>query len=52
MVLDFTEEEEKSEIIEEMEGVPYINEEVLNTDDKTKAPLNPELKVLVDSVIK
>jgi hypothetical protein len=51
MALDFT-KNEKSEIIEEMEGVPYINEGALNTDSKTEAPLNPELKVLVDSVIK
>jgi hypothetical protein len=35
-----------------MEGVPYINEEAIKTDDEKEAPLNPELKNLVDSVIK
>ena len=56
MGLGFSENEEKktdkSKIIKEMEGVPYINEEAIKTDDEKEAPLNPELKNLVDSVIK
>ena len=47
-------DDEKSdiEIIEVLEGVPYINEEALGKKSKPANPLNPQFKDLVDSVIK
>jgi len=44
-------ETEKSEIIEETEGVPHISEDALNPDPETDAALNRDLKNLVDSVV-
>jgi len=58
MGFDFSQDEKdeaddaQREIIEELEGVPYINEQALNTGKKPNVPLNAELKGLVDSVIK
>jgi hypothetical protein len=41
-----------SNIIEEHEGVHYINREMLNPGPKTEEDLNPDFKDLVNSVIK
>jgi hypothetical protein len=41
-----------SNIIEEHEGVHYINRDILNPGSKTEEDLNPDFKDLVDSVIK
>jgi hypothetical protein len=47
-----SEEEYNTDIIEEHEGVHYINREILNPDPQTEKGLNPDFKNLVDSVIK
>ena len=51
MVFDFS-AGDKGEDIEELDGVPYISGETISTDAEKETPLNPELKELVDSVIK
>lgn len=44
--------EDDVSIIEEHEGVHYINQEILNPDPQTEKDLNPDFKNLVNSVIK
>jgi hypothetical protein len=39
-------------IIEEREGVHYINREILSPNPEIEKTLDPDLKTLVDSVIK
>jgi hypothetical protein len=45
-------EDKAPEIIEEREGIPYINKEALNPGPETEEALDRELKTLIDSVIK
>jgi hypothetical protein len=47
-----SEEEDVSEVIEEREGVHYVNSEILNQNPETEKNLNRDLKTLIDSVIK
>jgi hypothetical protein len=47
-----SEEDAVSEVIEEREGVHYVNSEILNQDPETEKTLNRDLKTLIDSVIK
>ena len=51
MAFDFS-DGGRADIIKNQDGVPYISEKTRSTDSETIAPLNPEFKDLVDSVIK
>jgi hypothetical protein len=45
-------EEHDANVIEEHEGIHYINREILNPNPQTEKDLNPDFKNLVNSVIK
>jgi hypothetical protein len=46
------EQEDDTNVIEEHEGLHYINKEILNPGLETEKDLNPDFKNLVDSIIK
>jgi hypothetical protein len=46
------EEEQDDNVIEEHDGVHYINREILNPGPQSEKNLNPDFKNLVNSVIK
>jgi hypothetical protein len=45
-------EDDGDNVIEEREGVHYINREILNPGPTTGKPLNPDFENLVNSVMK